>query len=1052
MKLAEICIRRPVFATMLVLLFVVLGALSYQRLGVDLLPNVDFPITSVTSTLKGASVEEVETRVTKPIEEAANQIEGIDELVSVTKEGFSRVVVKFALERKNAESAQDVRDKVATTVSRLPQGMDPPVVVKFDIDASPIMRIAVSGDRDPRELTEIARKSIKDDIEQISGVGSVIIIGGRERAVQVYVDTDKLDAYDLSIGQVRRALQTQNVEVPGGRIDQGSRELVLRTLGRMARVEDFEELIVGTLGERPIMLRDIATVVNGTVEPRSFSSLDGRVAVTLEVRKQSGSNTVAVIGKVTKRLEELRAVVPQDIDFQVVKDQSRFISESIHEAETHLLLGAILVALCTLLFMGDLRSTLIAAVAIPTSIVSTFTAIYLLGFTINNLTILGLILSVGIVIDDAVVVLENIFRRMEEKGESAFDAAINGTREIGLAVMATTLSLVVIFVPIAFMSGRMGRFFSEFGITTAVAILFSMLVSFTLTPMLCSRFLKVNRSPGHKSAKDRAFYRAIDRSYGWLLELSLRHRWVIVVLAALTVYSTGPLFRAVGKDYMPQDDQSEFEVVLQTPEGYTLERSAATFQEVSARMRELRGIQHALVTIGDTSGYVAAGEGDVTLGNIYVRLTDLRERDFPQKQVIDEVRRLLAGYPDLRASVQTIHPLSSGSRMTDFEFDLIGPEIDQLQRYGDRFMAEMRKIPGFVDIDSTLAARKPELRVHIDRKKAADLGLRVEDIAGTLRTLVGGEPVSKYKEADEQYDVWLRASRVNRDDPHSIYNLAVARPNGELVRLSNLVTLDEQRGPAQIDRFARQRKITIVANLDKLPLADAMAHATRIAAELDMPQQYRIRWANFAKSFTETGRNFMIAFSLSFVFMYMILAAQFESFLHPITIMLSLPLSIPFALLSLLLMHETLNVFSVLGLFMLFGIVKKNGILQVDYTNTLRAEGVPRDQAIVVANHVRLRPILMTTVMLVAGMIPMALGRGPGSGSRASLANVIIGGQTLCLLLTLLVTPVAYSLFDDFGLWISRTHPGAWLRARATALRAAIEAALATSGNGRDRS
>ncbi|HEY8518141.1 MAG TPA: efflux RND transporter permease subunit [Candidatus Binatia bacterium] len=1049
MKLAEICIRRPVFATMLVLLFVVLGAMSYTRLGVDLFPNVDFPITSISTTLKGASVEEVETRVTKPIEEAVNEIQGIDELSSTTREGVSRVLVQFHLERDNADAAQDVRDKVAIVMAQLPEGVDPPVVVKFDLDASPIMRIAVSGDRDPREITEIARKRIKEDIETLTGVGSVTIIGGEERAIQIYVDTDKLDAYGLAIADVRRALVAQNVELPGGRVDQGSRELVLRTLGRVERVEDFNDLIVGTLGTRPIMLRDIATVVNGSEEPRSYASLDGRPAVTLEVRKQSGSNSVAVVDRVKQRLSELRETIPPDIHYEVVKDQSRFIVNSIEEAEFHLILGAILVALSTIVFMGDLRSTLIAAVAIPTSIISTFTALWMLGFTINNLTLLALILSVGIVIDDAVVVLENIYRRIEEKGESPFEAAINGTREIGLAVMATTLSLVVIFVPIAFMSGRTGRFFNEFGITTAVAILFSMLISFTLTPMLCSRFLKVKK--GHTSAKERGFYRLIDRSYGWILEWSLRHRWAIVLISILTMCATVPLFQAVGKDFLPRDDQSEFEVTVQTPEGYTLERSAATFQELADRLRALRGVEHTLVTIGDTTGLVAAGEGDVTEGTIYVRMKELDERDFSQFDVMADARAILAEYPDLRTSVQAVNMFGGGARMSDFEFDLVGPEIEKLEQYSSAIMDEMRKVPGFVDIDSTLALRKPEVRVHIDRKKAADLGIRVEDIAATLRTLVGGEPVTKYKEADEQYDVWLRASLPNRTDPHAIYNLAVARPNGELVRLSNLVTLDEARGPAQIDRFSRQRKVTIVANLEGIALGDAIKRVDEIVAKLDLPQLYSIRYANRAKSLAETGTNFTIAFALSIVFMYMILAAQFESFLHPITIMLSLPLSIPFALLSLLLLNETLNVYSVLGLFMLFGIVKKNGILQVDYTNTLRAEGMPRDEAIITANHVRLRPILMTTVMLVLGMIPIALGRGPGAATRASMANVIVGGQTLCLLLTLLVTPVAYSLFDDLGRILRTSTTLARIRELASRARESLGNALPASGNGRHR-
>jgi len=1037
---------------MLVLLFVVLGIGSYSYLGVDLFPNVDYPIASVTTTLKGASVEEMETRVTKPIEEVVNQIQGIDELRSTTKEGLSLVLVQFVLERDNAQAAQDVRDKVSAVVAKLPEGVDPPVVTKFDLDAQPIMRIAISGERDLREITEIARKSIKEDIETLTGVGSVTIIGGRERAVQIYVDSDKLDAFNLSINQVRRALQAQNIEVPGGRVDQGSRELVLRTMGRMARVEDFNDLIVGTLAERPVKLRDIATVVNGAVEPRSFSSLDGHPAVTLEVRKQSGANTVAVIDKVKGRLDELRSVVPADIHYEVVKDHSRFIKKSIGEAQFHLMLGAILVAISTILFMGDLRSTLIAAVAIPTSIISTFTAMRIFGFTVNNLTLLGLILSVGIVIDDAVVVLENIFRHIEEKGERPFEAAISATREIGLAVMATTLSLVVIFLPIAFMSGRIGRFFNAFGVTVAIAILFSMLISFTLTPMLCSKFLKLRPKGARKSAKERGFYRTIDRAYGWILELSLRHRWVVVLATILTIYSTVPIFHAVGKDFLPQDDQSEFEVIIQTPEGYTLDRTAATFQEIANRLHQFRGVEHTLITIGDTTGNVGPGEGDVTSGGIYVRMVDLEQRDFSQQDVMVQARALLAEYPDLRASVQGVNPFAGGGqRMTDFEFNLVGPEIDRLEAYSTRIMDEMRKIPGFVDVDSSLSLRKPEVRVNIDRQKAADLGIRVEDIASALRTLVGGEVVSKYKEADEQYDVWLRASLPYRSDPSAIYNLAIARPDGELVRLSNLVTLKEERGPAEIDRLGRQRKVTISANLDKLPLGDAVSHVDRIIAGLDLPQLYSISYSNRAKFLSETVHNFGIAFLLSIIFMYMILAAQFESFLHPITIMLSLPLSIPFALLSLLLLNQTLNIYSVLGLFMLFGIVKKNGILQVDYTNTLRAEGMPRDEAIITANHVRLRPILMTTVMLVVGMIPIAIGRGPGAASRASLAKVIVGGQTLCLLLTLLVTPVAYSLFDDLGRSLRTTTAGKRARGWLTALRAALPGITAIGGNGRGR-
>ena len=692
-----------------------------------------------------------------------------------------------------------------------------------------------------------------------------------------------------------------------------------------------------------------------------------------------------------------------------------------------------------MLFIANLRATLIAAVAIPTSIISTFTVMRWLGFTINNITMLGLVLSTGIVIDDAVVVLENIFRHMEEHGASAMQAASAATREISLAVMATTLSLVVIFLPVAFMEGQVGRFFNSYGITVAVSIMVSLLVSFTLTPMLCSRFLRVKSG---RHTKERGAYALIDRAYGAILGWSLRHRWVLVLASILTLLTTGFLFRALGKDFIPQDDQSEFEVILQTPEGFSLERTDEAFRAIEARLRKLPFVTHLLTTIGDASGRLRAGEGPVTSGGIYVRLSELDQRRLSQFDIMKKARAALADFPDLRTSVQNVNLfLSGGQRYTEMEFDLTGPSLAKLAGYSDAILQRLRQTPGFVDVDTTLSVRQPELQVQISREKASNFGINVRDVAGTLSTLVGGEPISTYREDQEQYDVWLRAEQRDRDDPRAIGDLEIAAPGGKLVRLANLATLSEERGPSQIDHHNRRRKVTIVANLTGIPLSTAVERVRGIVAGLDLPPAYTAEFSGRAKQLGETGTNFLLAFLLSVVFMYMILAAQFESFVHPITILLALPLSIPFALLSLLVLHETLNVYSILGLFMLFGIVKKNGILQIDYTNTLRAQGLPRDEAILRANHVRLRPILMTTVMLVAGMIPIALGQGPGAASRAAMAKVIIGGQTLCLLLTLLMTPVAYSLFDDLG----RLHPlarwTAWMRARELRAHAAEGAA-----------
>ena len=1014
MRFADVFIRRPVFATMLVGALVVLGLFSWRQLGVDLFPNIDFPIVTVTTTLKGAGVEEMETGVTKILEEAINTIEGIDELHSTTREGVSFIVVSFVLEKDRETAAQDVRDKVSATLARLPTGVDSPIIDKFDVDAVPVMGIAISGRRSLREVTELARRQVKEVIETQPGVGQVILLGGQERAINIYVDPDRLTAQGLSIAQVRGAVQQQNVELPGGRLDQTRRELIVRTMGRVESAADFGALIVGQVGARPVYVRDIGFAEDGIVEPRSLTRLNGENAVQLLVRKQSGTNTVKTVERVKATLAGLRSTLPPDIQVRVVRDQSRFIRASIETVQEHLWLGALLVAGTVLVFMRDWRSTIVAGLAIPTSIVATFTFMRWFGFTLNNLTMLGLVLAVGIVIDDAVVVLENIFRRIQEEGESPMEAASRGTAEIALAVMATTLSLVIIFLPVAFMEGRVGRFFHSFGITTAVAILVSLLISFTLTPSLSARMLR--RRPGGEVHGGR-LYRAMERGYLRLLAWSLRRRLVVVAVGIAVVATTVPLFRVVGKTFLPQDDQSEFEISLRMLGGSTLAETDRVVAEIDGRVRELPAVANVLSTIGDQTGRLRAGEGDVTQASIYVQLLDLHERDVTQFEVMDAARRIVADYPDLRTSVQGINPLATGgSRIAEVELNLKGPDLERLQDYAQRLMAGMREMPGMVDVDTTLAVRAPELRLLIDREKASDLGLNVQDIAATVQTFIAGQPVSKFKEEDQQYDIWLRAEPGRRRTPQDVADLTIASRDGRLVRLGNLVRLSEDLGPAQIDRDDRQRSITILGNiLPGVPLGTAMAHTERVARSLDMPPLYAVEWGGRAKGLNEANRNFALAFALSFLFMYMVLAAQFESFLHPITILLALPLVVPFALLSLVILGEPLNIYSTLGLFMLLGVVKKNGILQVDYTNTLRRRGLPRDQAILDANRVRLRPILMTTVMLVLGMIPIALGRGPGAGSRASIAKVIVGGQLLSLLITLLITPVAYALFDDLA-------------------------------------
>src|SRR5256712_1524407 len=708
MRFADVFIRRPVFATMLIASLVVLGLFSYRSLGLDLFPNIDFPIVTVTTTLKGASVEEMETGVTKVIEEAVNTIDGIDELRSITKEGLSSLVVQFVLEKPRDIAAQDVRERVGGVQAQSPVGTDPPVIEKFDVDAVPVMSIAISGRRTLREVTELARKQVKEDIETLSGVGQVILLGGQERAINVFVDPDRLTAQGLSIGQMRTAIQQQNLELPGGRLDQTRRELVVRTMGRIEHVPDFNDLIVAHVGDRPLRVRDLGYAEDGVVEPRTLARLNGENAVQLVVRKQSGTNTVAVIDRVKGELARLKRALPDDVEMRVIRDQSRFIKASLDTVRLHLWLGAALVAFTVLLFMRDWRSTLVAGIGIPTSVVSTFTFMRYMGFTLNNVTMLALVLAVGIVIDDAVVVLENIFRHVEEEGSPPRRAASEATAEIALAVMATTLSLVIIFLPVAFMAGRVGRFFHSFGLTVAVAIMVSLLVSFTLTPSLSARVLR--RRGGH-AAEGGRLYRLAERAYGRVLAWSLGHRWVIVLVAVAIVLATGPLFRAVGKTFLPQDDQSEFEISIRTPGGFTLAETSRLFAEIEQRVRSLRGVTDVLATIGDQSGRVKPGEGDVTSGSIYARLVDLRARRFSQFDVMADARRLLAEYPDLRTSVQGVNPFSTGGqRLSDVEFNLRGPHLDRLQTYAARLMIGMPGLPGVVDVGTTLALRTPHPR------------------------------------------------------------------------------------------------------------------------------------------------------------------------------------------------------------------------------------------------------------------------------------------------------------------------------------------------------
>ena len=1024
MTISDVCIKRPVFTWVLVALPVVLGVVAYGNLGVDLFPNVDFPVCTVTTSLSGASVEEMETTVTKPIEDIINTVSGIDELRSTTQEGVSVVTVQFLLNKNGDVGAQEVRDKVSTILATLPQGTETPIVNKFDTAGMPVMTLAISGRRDLREVTELARRRIKERLETVGGVGAINLVGGRTRSINVTVEADKLAAYALSIDDVKTALERQNLEEPGGRIDQGSREMVLRTLGRLNTAEQFDNLIVTNKGGTPIRIKDVGKALDSFEEPRTKARLDGENAVSLTIQKQSGVNTVKVVDDLTKRLEEVKATLPPDLKIVVTRDTSRFVRKSIEEVKFHLVLAAVLVAATIFLFIRDWRTTVIATLAIPTSIIPTFLFMQAMGFTLNNITMLALILAIGIVIDDAVVVHENIFRHMEEDGMDAMEAARVGTSEIALAVLATSLSLVVIFLPVAFMGGIVGRFFSSFGFVIAFSVMMSLFVSFTLTPMLCSRFLKLEPAgEGHSGSKGGFIWRLVDGGYGRVLQFALRFKWLVVLLTIGVIASTYPISKMLQLGFVPRDDQNEFEVVVTAPEGYTLERTDSTLKELEARFWKLRGARHLFTSTGEVAGgRPVKGEGNVTRGSIYIRLEDLEERkeNYTQFDVQNDARKILEDYPDLRCSVNDVSQFQGGSRSQTFQVNLSGPDLSRLSGYADRLVAGLKKRGGIADLDTTLSLRKPEVQVAIDRERASDFGIPIGTIADSLRILVGGRAVSRFKEGDEQYDVWLRAVPSDRDSARNVANLRLPSTRAGLVELGNMADLFESRGPTEIERYGRQRIVTVLGNPESIQLGDAVKQATEILKGMDLPPEYGFVFSGQAKALAETGKYFLIAFGLSFLFMYLILAAQFESWTQPVAIMMVLPVTIPFGLLSLVLFNSPMDIYAMFGLFMLVGIVKKNGILQVDSTNQLRARGMPRGEAILEANHTRLRPILMTTAMLVAAMVPIALGQGPGAGARASMAKVIIGGQALSLVLALVVTPVFYVLLDQWTNFLRR--------------------------------
>jgi hydrophobic/amphiphilic exporter-1 (mainly G- bacteria), HAE1 family len=1017
--LASISVRRPVFATVIILVLVVVGIVGYRTLGVDKFPKIDFPLVTIVTPYPGASPAAVETDVTQKIEEAVNTVSGLDTLTSVSTEGVSLVIAQFELENDPKVAAQDINEHIASVLRDMPPGVRPEVR-RADPDAAPVLVLSVKGKPGMKthELTRFAEKQVKQRIERLKGVGQIVILGGQERQINVHIDPIRLAAAGVSALEVQRAIAAGNVNVPGGRIETGPVNTTLRVEGRAIEASQIGDIVVRELAKHPVKVRDVADIEDSEEDADTSAIRNGTPAIALSVRKQSGTNTVAVVDAVTAAVKNLK--LPDGFSVDVVRDNSLQIRTSASQVLEHLVIGAFLAALVVLLFLGSLRSTIIAAVAIPVSIVSTFGLMMVAHFTLNLMTLLALALAVGIVIDDAIVVLENIYRFIDEKKMKPFPAAIQATKEIGLAVLATTLSLMAVFLPVAFMSGIVGRFLYGFGMTMAFAIFVSLIVAFTLTPMMASRMLPPPPPPGterRKSWLERGsdfIYRPIARVYSGILAFCLRRRWVVGLAILGSCATTVPMCKAVGGDFLPPNDEAQFEVYVQAPEGTTLESTTLIAERLARKIRNIPEVDSTLVTVADSD------QRQSNVGKVYARMTNPETRSRSQAVVMEQVRKEVL--PDVpfgtRVAVQQVNDFSIGGQNAVVSYVISGPDLDKLEIYGKRVIDEMNKVPGVVDLDSSLLDPVDEATVMPDLDRAATLGVDPANITATLGVLIGGVEASTFEDRGDQYPVFLRAAERFRNDPNALALIAVPSQTLGQVPLSDVIKVGKGKAVSKITRLSRERAVTITMNVSPgFSESDIVAALEKTIKGLDMPPAYNAEPFGRSREMAKMQKAFLFAIILAVAFMYLVLAAQFESWLYPFIIMLSLPLVVPFAVMSLLLTGGSLNIFSMLGIIVLFAMVKKNAILQVDHANGLRRTGMPRTEAVLAASRDRLRPILMTTFAFVAGMLPLVTSQGIGAGFSKAMASVVVGGQTLSLLLTLVAIPVIYTWADDVARW-----------------------------------
>jgi HAE1 family hydrophobic/amphiphilic exporter-1 len=1014
MKLSDVSIARPVFATMMIAVILVFGLNALPKMGIEMFPNIEFPVITVLTVYPGADPTAVEEKISRKIEEAVNTLPDLDKLISYSDENVSQVAVQFKLNVPIDRALQDVRDKVASVRHDLPQDIEDPLIEKLDLGAIPIVTYSVSGpdDMSRTALTHFADKVIKENIEKVSGVGKVELIGGHPREIHLLVDLTALNAANLAVDDLMRILQGGNIELPGGRFDQKTRELSLRVDNQIRDPREIGDIVLTQVNGAPIYVRDVANVVDTEKDPRSYAMVNGRSAVLVQVLKQSGTNIVATADAVKQTLEKMRPTFPQGVKVNLVIDDAKFIREAIKDSLFDLIYGAILAVLIIGFFLRNRNMTLISAIAIPTSIIGTFSVLQRLNFTFNYLTMLALSLSVGIVIDDAIVVIENIFRHMEA-GEPAMSAARKATAEIGLAVMATTFTIVAVFVPVAFMQGIMGRFFYQFGVTVALAVLISLFVSFTLTPMLASRFV-------HHQPKHGRFYVAIERllkgldaGYARLIHWALRNRGKVALIAiALLVLSVLAASQVPG-EFMSQQDEERFQITVETPPGSTLAHTEQLCRVVESIVGKLPGVELIATTVGGGAREL------VNQGTLFVRLTPADKRPYSQKKLMAMIREKLPNLPGALLSVNRANEISSGQRPEILQFAIRGDDLPKMEAAAVRVAERLKKIPGFVDVDTSVRPGKDELRLHVDRQKAAQMGVSPAQVALAVRNLVSSAKVGEMAQGEDRYDIRVWLSPNERSTTADLGRIKIRNMMGGMVPLTDLVTIASDKGPTEIERQERQRQVTIYANLDKLAMTEAQKSLNAIAA-VEVPPGFNTKYIGQAEMMGDAMRDMINALVLAIILVYIILASQFDSFLHPFTIMFSLPFSVIGAFGALLITGSTLSIISMIGIIMLMGLVTKNAILLVDRANqNIRAHGLERNEALVDAGRVRLRPILMTTFAMIFGMLPVAMALSKGSEIRSPMATAVIGGLITSTLLTLIVVPVIYTFLDDLSVKVT---------------------------------